>query len=270
MADGETSGLVGEVPLSSSLQVAEGVTAEEMEREEPEESGHSDEDEDEDEINHSALPKETVRAKTPKDRAQKSDIWKHVKRIASHDSLHRGMNVECTHVCVYPLEDGGDGEKRFCNTPLKLFRSSKGKDARRARMRWSTTIVVSHFKKKHEVSSSALKQQAGAAKRQTRLSECMHAGGSEHVQSISSKKSPYGLSESEKVLSAIARWGTYAEMKVSQPAFGDPLFVAMLQAARGPHETKGVVPKLTRSDFKGFMLAEFEVTSPLASHATCS
>jgi hypothetical protein len=188
-----------------------------MESEEPEESGHSDEDEDEDEINHSALPKETVRANTPKHRTQKSDIWKHVKRIASHDVSDRGMNLECTHVCVYRVEDGGDGEKRFCNTPLKLFRSSKGKDAG-----WSTTIAVSHFKKKHEDSLSVLKQKSGAVKRQTRLSECMHAAGSEQIQSISSKKSTYGLSESEKVLSAIARWGTYANMKVSQAAFGDP------------------------------------------------
>ena len=62
MTDGETSGLVGEVSLSASLQVAEGVASEEIESEEPEESGHSDEEEDEDEINHSALPKETVRS----------------------------------------------------------------------------------------------------------------------------------------------------------------------------------------------------------------
>ncbi len=84
MADGETSGLVGEVSLSASLQVGEGVATEEMESEEAEESGHSDEEEDEDEINHSALPKGTVRANTPKGRAQKTDIWKHVKLIASH------------------------------------------------------------------------------------------------------------------------------------------------------------------------------------------
>jgi hypothetical protein len=44
---------------------------------------------------------------------------------------------------------------------------------------------------------------------------------------------------------------------VSQAAFEDPLFVAMLQAARGPHLTKGVVPKLTKRAFKRFMLAEF-------------
>jgi hypothetical protein len=48
-------------------------------------------------------------------------------------------------------------------------------------------------------------------------------------------------------------------MKVSQAAFEDPLFVVMLQAARGPHETKGVVPKLTRKMFKGFMYAEYQV-----------
>jgi hypothetical protein len=46
----------------------------------------------------------------------------------------------------------------------------------------------------------------------------------------------------------MARWGLYASMKVSQQAFEDPLFVAMLQAARGPHDTKGVVPKLTRKE----------------------
>ena len=88
----------------------------------------------------------------------------------------------------------------------------------------------------------------------------MHASVSVGIQSISSKKINYGLSESEKVLSAIARWVTYASMKVSQAVFGD--LVAMLQAARGPHETKGLVPKLTRAVFKGFMLAEFQVTCP--------
>jgi hypothetical protein len=54
----------------------------------------------------------------------------------------------------------------------------------------------------------------------------MHAAGSQGKQSISSRKSTYALSENEKVLSAIARWATYASMKVSQAAFGDPLFVA--------------------------------------------
>jgi hypothetical protein len=49
-------------------------------------------------------------------------------------------------------------------------------------------------------------------------------------------------------------------MKVRQHAFEDPLFVVMLQATRGPHETKGVVPKLTRKVFKGFMHAEYQVT----------
>jgi hypothetical protein len=140
---------------------------------------------------------------------------------------------------------------------LKLFRSNSGKEAG-----WSTSAAITHFKNKHEDSSSARKQKAGAAKRQTRLGECMHTADSDRIQSISSKKSTYGLSENEKVLSAIARWGTYASMKVSQTAFGDPLFVAILQAARGPHETKGLVPKLSRRAFKGFTLAEFQVTSP--------
>ena len=118
------------------------------------------------------------------------------------------------------------------------------------------------FQEETEGSSSARKQKVGLAKRQTRLGECMHASGSEGILSISTKKSTYGLSDNEKVLSAITRWDTYASMKVSQSAFGDPLFVVMLQAARGPHETKGLVPKLSKRAFKGFMLAEFQVTSP--------
>ena len=96
MTDGETSGLVGEVPLSASLEVAEGVAAEEMEREEPEESGHSDDDEDEDEINHSALPKGTVHANTPKGRAQKSDIWKHVKLNCARKLQWHSQSTEAT------------------------------------------------------------------------------------------------------------------------------------------------------------------------------
>ncbi len=78
---------------------------------------------------------------------------------------------------------------------------------------------------------------------------------------ISSRKSTYTLSENEKVLSAIGRWVTYTSMKVRQDVFGDPLFVTMLQTVRGPYETKGLVPKLTGSAFKGFMFAEFQVTS---------
>ena len=38
-------------------------------------------------------------------------------------------------------------------------------------------------------SSSVRKQKAGATKRQTLLSECMHAAGSQGIQSISSRKS---------------------------------------------------------------------------------
>ena len=252
MADGEETGFP-QVSAPASAAVHE----EEEENNEDEEAGNSDDDEDMDDINHTALPKEVVRPNTPTMRPQTADIWKHVSRIAKHDVPDRAMKTECTHVCVYRLDDE-DGEKRYCNTPLKLFRASSATAAP-----WSTSAALAHFKKKHEHSSSARKHKAGAAKRQIRLSECMHAAGSQGIQvSISSRKSTYALSENEKVLSAIARWATYASMKVSQAALGDPLFVAMLQAARGPHDTKGLVPKLTRSVFKDFMLAEFQVTSP--------
>jgi hypothetical protein len=43
----------------------------------------------------------------------------------------------------------------------------------------------------------------------------MHVSDSQSIQTLSSKKSPYGLSDNEKVLIAITRWDTYANMKVS-------------------------------------------------------
>jgi hypothetical protein len=70
-----------------------------------------------------------------------------------------------------------------------------------------------------------------AVKHQARLGEYMHVSVTDGKQSVSSKKNTYGLSENEKVLSAIARWGTYAGMKVNQGAFGDPLFVSVSSRA---------------------------------------
>jgi len=140
MVDGETTDLGGEVSVSVSLPAAETVVDEEKER------------------------------NNPTQRAQSEDIWKHVRHITNHDVTDRGMNAECTHVCVYRLDNGDDGEKRYCNTPLKLFRSSKGKEDA-----WITSAALAHFKKKFEDSSSERKQKAGAAKRQSRLGEFMQS-----------------------------------------------------------------------------------------------
>ena len=81
MADGEPTGL-GEVSVSASmLPGAQEVSAEEEEKDEAAESGHTDDEEDMDDINHAALPKEAVRPNTPTSRPQKADIWNHVRRI---------------------------------------------------------------------------------------------------------------------------------------------------------------------------------------------
>ncbi len=80
---------------------------EEEEKNEDAESGNSDDDEDMEDIrvNHTALPKEVVRPNTPTVRPQTAYIWKHVSRIAKHDVPDRAMKTECTHVCVYRLDD---------------------------------------------------------------------------------------------------------------------------------------------------------------------
>jgi hypothetical protein len=94
----------------------ETVSPEEEESDEKVESGHIDDEEDVVYMNHESLPKEAVRANTPTQRAQRVDIWKNVRHIANHNVPDRGMNTEFTHVCVYRLDNGEGGEKRFCNT----------------------------------------------------------------------------------------------------------------------------------------------------------
>jgi HD-GYP domain-containing protein (c-di-GMP phosphodiesterase class II) len=124
MTDGEPTGF-GEVSVSASAALE--VSEEEEDKDEDAELGNSDDEEDMDDINHAALPKETVRPNSPTMRPQTEDIWKQVSRIAKHDVPDHAMKTECTHVCVYRLEDGENGEKRYCNTPLKLFRDSNAK-----------------------------------------------------------------------------------------------------------------------------------------------
>jgi hypothetical protein len=47
-----------------------------------------------------------------------------VRRIANHNFPDHAMKTDCTHVCIYRLTDAEGGEKRYCNKPLKLFRSA--------------------------------------------------------------------------------------------------------------------------------------------------
>jgi len=75
---------VVEVPMTDGEVGEEAVAPEEEESDEQAESGHSDDEEDVDDINHEALPKETVHANTPTQRPQRSDIWKNVRRITNH------------------------------------------------------------------------------------------------------------------------------------------------------------------------------------------
>ncbi len=229
-----------------------GVSVDEEEKDEDEELAHDDDEEDEDEINHTHLPKEVVHAPSPNRRVQKSPVWKHIQRIVKYNVSDREIQADCSHICVCPLSDEEEGSKCYCNTPLKLFRDTKSVSSV-----WNTSTVVVHFKKQHPRSNVARNQKGKLETRQARLGECMHASDSQSIQGHSSQKSPYGLSDNEKVMNTVSLWGTYANMKVSQTAFADPLFVTMLQAARGPYETKDIVSKLTTKTFKGFMNVEF-------------
>jgi hypothetical protein len=168
-----------------------------------------------------------------------------------------------THVCVCPLSDGEEGVKRFCNQPLKLFRASKALGAA-----WSTTASVAHSKKKHVDSKVARQQKGRAEKRQMRMGDCMHASGSAGIESSSSKHFTYALSENEKVLSAVDRWGLYAKMKVSQAAFEDPLFVASdLHVRLKAEEIRMLVMLRMNREFMEYMRSTFPDT-PLSEFKT--
>ena len=118
-----------------------GVSADE-EKDEDEELAYDDDEEDEDEINHTQLPKEVVRAPSPRRRVQKAPVWKHLKRIAKYNVSDREIHADCTHICVYQLSDDEGSSKCYCNRPLKLFR-----DTKRPSSVWITSVVLGHFKK---------------------------------------------------------------------------------------------------------------------------
>jgi hypothetical protein len=59
-----------------------GTADDEEVKEEDEESGHVDDEVDVDEINHTSLTNEAVRSNSPGKRAQREDIWKHVRSIS--------------------------------------------------------------------------------------------------------------------------------------------------------------------------------------------
>ena len=117
------------------------------------ESWEDDDEEEVDEINHAKLPSEAIRAHSPGRRAHTSGVWTYLRRIHKHDVPGHAMDEDMTHVCVFPLADGEEGVKRFCNQPLKLFRTSKSLGAG-----WNTSASVAHSKKKHAGSDVARKQ----------------------------------------------------------------------------------------------------------------
>jgi hypothetical protein len=140
---------------------------EEVNQAEENESSEDDDEEEVDEINHAKLSSTAIRAHSPGRRAHTSAAWTHLRRRASDVPGHE-MNADCTHVCVFPLADGEEGVKRFCNQPLKLFRASKALGAG-----WSTSASVAHSKKKHAGSDVVRKQKARTEKTQMRLGEYM-------------------------------------------------------------------------------------------------
>jgi hypothetical protein len=137
--DGSTGS--GSVDIEAASMVS---GDEEVNRGEENESWEDDDEEEVDEINHGKLTSVVIHTHSPGRRAHTSDVWTHLRRIHKHDVPGHEMNADCTHVCVFPLADGEDGVKRFCNQPLKLFRSSKATGAT-----WSTSDSVAHSKKKH-------------------------------------------------------------------------------------------------------------------------
>jgi hypothetical protein len=130
MSDDGSTGSGAAVDIADALM---GSGDEEVNQVEENESWEDDHEEEVDEINHAKLPSAAIRAHSPGRRAHTSAEWTHLRRIHKYDVTGHEMNADCTHVCVCPLVDGEEGVKRFCNQPLKLFRTNKasGTDAKK-------------------------------------------------------------------------------------------------------------------------------------------
>ena len=197
MSDNVTVGSGGVDESVSMLSAVSNVSGDEENKDDEEECY----DGDDDEVDHTKVPQEMLRACSPTARTRAAPVWQHLKRIAKFNMPDREIQEDRTHMCVYPLSDDESGSKRYCNTPLKLFKGKSGSCT------WSTTAAVLHFNKKHPQSDSARKCKTKLELREGRMGEAMHLAGSASSNVGPARKSFYGLTEREKMLSAIARWG---------------------------------------------------------------
>jgi hypothetical protein len=143
---------------------------------------HDDDEQDVDDINHTQVPKETVRTHSPSKRRRGAPVGQHLKRIDKYNLPDRPINADCTHICVYPLSDDEGGSKHSCNTSLKLVRGTKI-----ASSAWNTSAAVGHFKKNHPHSDSVWNQKGKLETRRAHLVECMYVSVSQVIQALSPK-----------------------------------------------------------------------------------
>ena len=72
------------------------MSEDEEEQDEDEESVHDDDEEDVDEIHHTQLPKEVVRAHSPRRRVRGDDVWQYMRSIVKHNVSVRGIKPRTT------------------------------------------------------------------------------------------------------------------------------------------------------------------------------
>ena len=122
MSDNVTVGSGGVDESVSMLSAVSNVSGDEENKDDEEECY----DGDDDEVDHTKVPQEMLRACSPTARTRAAPVWQHLKRIAKFNMSDREIQEDHTHMCVYPLSDDESGSKRYCNTPLKLFKSKSG------------------------------------------------------------------------------------------------------------------------------------------------
>ena len=95
----------------SMVSAASGVSGDDLDKDDEEESVDGDNEQDVDEIDHTNLPQEMFRASSPTARTRGAPVWQHLKCLTKFNVSDREIKTDYTHICVYPLSDDESGSR---------------------------------------------------------------------------------------------------------------------------------------------------------------
>ena len=113
---------------------------------------------------HLPLPSSMIGLNSPRKRAETSNCWSVVKRLKSCEDApswaKKWFSKGYSHVCIHEIPRDTHGGT-VCNTPLRLHKLARGKDAKPSWVTTHATTHISRYHKDHVVAKEVVKREKG-------------------------------------------------------------------------------------------------------------